>query len=110
MDRRQFLAGLGLSGLGLAIPSSLRALGDSSDVTIGRLNYGAAGWDVRDSGIRRLLQEVEKRTSVSVNPDYPTLTLQQEALFEHPMVAMFGVFPVYGPSPSGTWCRARGGS
>jgi hypothetical protein len=90
MDRRQFLASLGLSGLGLAVPSSLKALGDASDVTIGRLNYGAGGWDARDSGIRRLLQELEKRTSVSVDADYPTLSLRQKELFEHPMLAMFG--------------------
>lgn len=90
MDRRTFFQTSALAALGAAIPGSLRAIGDASRVTIARLNYGQSGYDLRPTGIRRLLQEVEKRTSISIESDYPTVGLDPKQLFRHPMVAMTG--------------------
>jgi hypothetical protein len=90
MDRRQFLTAAGLAGLGALLPGRSSAIGDASRTTIARMKYAGEGWDVRGSGIRRLLQEVDKRTSISVDTDYPTFGLGESGLFEHPFVAMMG--------------------
>lgn len=88
MDRRKFLTAAGLALTGSLLPSSLRAIGDASHVTVARLDYG--GTNPRPTALRRLLQEVEKRTSIDVAPDYPTVGATSESLFDHPFVAMAG--------------------
>jgi len=90
MDRRRFVKSSALAALGAAVPARLSAIGDSSRVTFAQLNYGPSGYDLRPTGIRRLLQEVEKRTSISIQSDPPTVGLDPEQLFRHPMVAMTG--------------------
>ncbi len=90
MDRRQFLTAAGFAGLGALLPGRSSAIGDASRTTIARVKYGVDSWDVRGSGIRRLLQEVDKRTSISVDPDYPTIPLDDKTLFEHPFATMMG--------------------
>jgi len=90
MHRRDFLTWSGFAALGAAIPESARAIGDASRVTMARLDYGAPGHDLRPTSIRRLLQEVEKRTSISVQTDYPTVSPTGEELFQNPLLAMTG--------------------
>ena len=88
MNRRDFLTTAALSALGVSIPSSGFAIGEDSQVTVANLDYG--GSDPRPTAIRRLLQEVEKRTSIDVASDFPTLAPTHEALFDNPMLAMMG--------------------
>lgn len=90
MDRRKFLSTAGLFGLGLLWPADGLGIGDASKVTVARLDYGGPTMSARDGGIRRLLLEVEKRTSVAVETDHPTVRPDQEGLFEHPFLTMFG--------------------
>ena len=90
MNRRHFLSTAGLAGLGLLWPGRAPAIGDASNVTIARLDYGGGSMGTRPSGIRRLLQEVEKRTSVAVSTDFPTIAATDESLFRHPFLTMFG--------------------
>lgn len=81
---------LGLTGAGTLLSRPSLAIGDESQVTIARLDYTGGGGTARPSAIRRLLQEVEKRTSVAVDPDYPTLPATSKRLFQQPFVAMLG--------------------
>ncbi|MFB6263426.1 MAG: DUF4159 domain-containing protein, partial [Bradymonadaceae bacterium] len=90
MDRRTFLQTAGLALAGALTPATSAAIGEHSRVTIARLNHGGPGWDQRPTALRRLLQEVSKRTSVSVDSDYPTLSPSDRALFEHPFLTMTG--------------------
>lgn len=90
MNRRQFLTLAGLAGAAGLVPRSLRAIGDASRVTIAQMRYGGGGQNARPSALRRLLQEVEKRTSIAVDPDYPSLAPTDEGFFEHPFAAMTG--------------------
>jgi hypothetical protein len=90
MNRRKFLTLLAAGAGGLAVPRWATALGDSSNVTIARLQYADSGWNIRQSGPRRLLQEVEKRTSIAVNPDSPAVRPTDPDLFMHPLTCMCG--------------------
>ncbi len=89
MDRRQFLWTTSLAGLGSLLPGGAAAIGEASRVTLGHLDHGPDS-SSRASGIRRLLQEVDKRTSIGVNSEYPTLAPSSRELFEHPMTTLIG--------------------
>jgi hypothetical protein len=89
MNRRDFLMAAGLAGLGTMVPERLQAVGQASKVTVGQLDHGS-NVPTRSSAIRRLLQEVDKRTSIDVDSNYPTVTPTDTALFDNPMAAMLG--------------------
>jgi len=90
MNRRSFLAWLTAAAGGLALPRGAAAIGEASEVTIARLQYAESGWNIRESGPRRLLQEVEKRTSIAVRPDTPAIRPTDRELFLNPLVSMVG--------------------
>lgn len=95
MNRRQFLSGsaaLMLAGGGLALaPRTLHAMGEHDRFAVALLKYSeGAGWNPRPSALRRLMLEVEKRTSVEVRPDAPVVTGQGADLFDHPFLVMAG--------------------
>lgn len=80
---------MGLAGLGTVLPNRLQAIGQASKVTVGQIDHGSTV-PTRSSAIRRLLQEVDKRTSIDVDSDYPTVTPTGTALFDNPMAALLG--------------------
>lgn len=86
------IAAAGLSGLFSAAAGTKNALamGESTQFTIAKFRYAASGWDPRPSAIRRLLFEVAKRTSISVNTDIPTIDAKNSALFDQPFLALSG--------------------
>ncbi len=90
MNRRDFLKSAALAGLGVLAPGKLWAMGEDTHFTIAKLKYAQAGWDPRPSALRRLLLEVEKRTSIKVDTDVPTLTGASSDLFDRPVLAMAG--------------------
>ena len=57
------------SALGaLALPSTAFAMGEEDRFTVSLLKHSNDGWNTRPTALRRLLQEVEKRTSVEIKP------------------------------------------
>ena len=91
VSRRTLLrAGL----LALGGPAAARAAGGMRALTVAHIRHGGA-WNARPTGLRRLLWEVGKRTSVEVAPDAVTLELSDPQLFYNPMAycASDGGFP-----------------
>lgn len=71
-------------------PSGAWAMGEESNFTIAKLKYAESGWDPRPTALRRLLLEVEKRTSIEVTTDVPVVTGESADLFDHPFLALAG--------------------
>ena len=92
-DRRQFLRAAALAVAGAALPLPALALGDEERFTIATLDLGAGSpgrTDPRGSAVRRLLLEVEKRTSVAVAPRGAMVSLTGPDLFDHPFALFTG--------------------
>lgn len=94
MKRRTFiktLAGgaLGLAGAALGIRDA-RAIGPSSRFDIAQLEYDGGLWQPRESAGRKLLLEVEKRTSILVEPTVVAVRPDSETLFSHPFAIWAG--------------------
>jgi|SRR5690554_1659307 len=95
MNRRDFLKALALAGLGGLVPGALlspdaHAMGEATNFSIAKFKYAPTGWDPRPSGIRRLLFEVAKRTSISVNTNVPVVDARAADLFDHPFLSLAG--------------------
>lgn len=92
MHRRDFLTHSLAGALGvLGLPSSALAIGDDDRFTVSLLKYSDQGWNTRPTALRRMLQEVEKRTSVEIKPppDGDHVTFGPD-LFTRPMLFMCG--------------------
>jgi hypothetical protein len=90
MKRRLFLQGLvGLGAASLWGPAAW-GIGQGSLLKLAVLEHGGR-WDVRPRGLRKVLQEVEKRTSVAVDPNPGSVSARDKArLFEHPLLFWTG--------------------
>jgi hypothetical protein len=86
MHRRTFFHCLGLSMVGAALPGSLLALDRQHRITIARLQYTGGNDNPRPGALRRLLQEVDKRTSIEVDTEIPTVAARRDELFEVPLI------------------------
>lgn len=88
MDRRTFsLALAGFFGSTYAIP--LWAMGPADKFAIAQLKYGPSD-NPRPSALRRLLLELEKRTSVETATVIPRIKASDAQLFEYPMLMISG--------------------
>src|SRR5690242_17899813 len=65
MNRRRFLQLSGATAAAFLLPRRARAIGDGSKLQIGQIQLGA-GWNPRPSALKRLMWEVDKRTSIDV--------------------------------------------
>lgn len=97
-SRRQFLA----LGAGAALALATRraaAIGDGSLFRIGQLSLGAEG-PSRPNALRRLLREVDKRTSIAVDLDPRPVSLSDRSLHETPFLYLTGdrEFPIPPPA------------
>ena len=91
MNRRDFLIAAGLAGLGSLAPSRAFGMGEDERFTVAKLKYAnAGGWDPRSSAIRRMLLEVEKRTSIKVRTDVPVVTPESKQIYSQPFLSMSG--------------------
>lgn len=90
MDRRSLLKLLGLSALGLTLPRTTLAFEGQHRIQIARLRYQGGNDNPRPTAIRRLLQEVDKRTSIEVDTDVPAIFARREELFKYPLIMMSG--------------------
>jgi len=91
MLRRDFLKSASLLAAGLSLtPGELWAIGPGSRFDIALLKYEGA-FNPRPNGIRKMLQEVEKRTSISVSASpVPVSPSNREELFAHPLLFWVG--------------------
>ncbi len=91
MNRRDFITSTLATGLVVAAPVPLWAIGESDRFTIAQLDLGAGGnWNPRPTALRRLLLEVEKRTSIAVDPVPPTISVMSKEIFTQPFAMLSG--------------------
>ena len=89
MNRRRFLQlSAATAGL-LALPRRARAIGEGSKLCIGQIQLGS-GWNPRPSAIRRLMWEVDKRTSIDVKIDPAEVHLSDADLHKRPFLYLAG--------------------
>lgn len=88
MKRRTFIQSAAAVTAGLYAPA-LWAMGPSDRLAVTMLRYGG-NWDPRPTAMRRLLQEVEKRTSVLVETSPGSVDPSHKDLFSHPFVVLAG--------------------
>ena len=88
LGRRQFLAGLLLTGL-FGASRSARALGELSKFRLLRLRFAELP-DPRPTALRRLAWELERRTSLVTVPDPIELPLGSPELFHYPLAILSG--------------------
>src|SRR5215471_6065773 len=82
ISRRNLLASLASLPLW---PRQARALGDSARFIPAVAQHGPK-WNARLSGLRRLVWELQRRTSVEVVPDARPFLLSSSKLFEYPFL------------------------
>lgn len=90
MDRRTFLKILASSAAMSSVPATALALTRNHRITIARLDYPGGNPNPRPGALRRLLQEVDKRTSIEVDTSIPVVTGLGDELFEHPFLFLAG--------------------
>lgn len=86
LSRRSLLA----ASAGLALwPGAGRAFGDASRFVPAMARHRGR-WDARDSGLRRLSWELQRRTSVDVIPEARPVALDSPQLFRSPFLYLGG--------------------
>jgi len=86
-SRRSFLKAT--AALPLLASARARAFGDSARF-IPAVGQHGGRWDARLSGLRRLVWELQRRTSVEVMPDARPFPLNSQKLFEYPFLYIGG--------------------
>ncbi len=91
MQRRTFLQLLsGLLAGGALSSHAAWAIGPSSALQLALLTYDG-NWNPRPNGLRRMLQELEKRTSIKVNTQIEgARASEREKLFRYPLIFWAG--------------------
>ena len=98
--RRQLLTTGALGGVGaVALSTSAMAIGPTSEVSMGAIAHGGS-WDHRPDGIRRLLWETGKRTSINTARERAVVRLDDDGsteskeLFRQPLLVLAGEGPM----------------
>ena len=111
-SRREIVAGAG-AALTLASAPGAWAFGESSQMAIALIEHSGT-WNPRPNGLRKILQEVEKRTSIAIDPVARSVKPTDKArLFSHPLLVWSGDSG-FDPLPSAArenlslFCRAGG--
>lgn len=86
MNRRSFLHTLGAGLLCSALPTRAFAFDRQHRITIGLLDYRGGNSNPRPGALRRLLLEVDKRTSIEVDTDIQQVSPQIDELFDYPLI------------------------
>lgn len=91
IDRRRFLTLAAAGGFGVLTTSSptAHAFGPSSLFGVGRLQY-EGNWDPRPTGLPRMLQQLESRTSILADMTCPVAIPTSPSLFDTPFVVWCG--------------------
>lgn len=114
MNRRTFLTTLlAATASPLLLARQAHAIGPGSQLEVGVLRYGG-NFDPRPTALRRMLQEVEKRTSIAIAPRTALVDpLDRDALFSHPLLfwagdRAFDPLPDAARANLGAWLGAGG--
>lgn len=83
------VAALATASASLFRRRSAHAIGASSLLRLGQLELGQ-GWQPHPNALRRLIREVDKRTSIPVDLTITTLTLSDKNLHETPILYLAG--------------------
>src|SRR5579872_6734287 len=88
----QLLAGAGLGALDTCrSPSRALAFGDFDKLQIGQILYSGGNPTPRPNAMRRLMWELDKRTSIEVRADAAPVRLSDGAeLFRYPLLYLAG--------------------
>jgi hypothetical protein len=87
VNRKQFILSILLSSI---FPKTLKPIGKSSFLEIGILKY-SGNYNFRNSGLKKMLWEVSKRTSIEVSFDIIDIDLKnKKKLFKHPLLFLTG--------------------
>ena len=89
LSRRELLA-LGAGAGVLAAAGRAAAIGKGSQFRIGHLRLADDGWNPRPGALRRLLWEIEKRTSIDVDLEPRVVSLADDDLHETPFLYLTG--------------------
>ncbi len=89
MKRREVLVGAAALAAASAWSSTARAMGDDDRLRMAMLRPSRGETSPREGASRRLLQELEKRTSVHVDPTVRVVDIGPE-MFEVPFLIMSG--------------------
>jgi len=99
LSRRSFLGALAAGAAGIALaPRRARALGDGDKFQIVTIVYPGGSYDPHPTALRRLLWEVDKRTSIDVKLDPVEVRLAAPELYRYPFLYLAGdrAFPAFG--------------
>jgi Domain of unknown function (DUF4159) len=89
MNRRRFLQISAAAAGWAAVPRRARAIGEGSKLQIGQIQLGA-GWNPRPSAVRRLMWEIDKRTSIDVKIEPAAVHLSDPDLHKRPFLYLAG--------------------
>jgi hypothetical protein len=107
LRRRDFLGALvaGAAGAALA-PRRAGALGDADKFQIATVGYAGGSWNPHPTALRRLLWEIDKRTSIEVKLEPVEVHLAGADLYRYPFLYLAGdrAFPA---PPDGDVGRLR---
>jgi hypothetical protein len=87
MRRRDLLLGAAAAAVW---PRSARAIGEGSKFTIAQLAVTGGNWDPRPTALRRLLWEIDKRTSIDAALESTQIKLTDERLHKTPFLCLAG--------------------
>ncbi len=90
---RRGALGLLCAGAAAALlgPREALGMGASSRLVVAVLQYEGGQWNPRPNGLRKMLQEVEKRTSIWVDPQTVSVSARdRRALLRHPLIFWLG--------------------
>ena len=89
LSRRDLLR-LAASSAALLLPGSARALGDPDKLAIAAVEYAGGNWQPRPTALRRVLWEIDRRTSIDVRLDPITVRLGSPDLLRQPLLYLAG--------------------
>lgn len=90
LTRRRFIAMGGIGAAALCAERRAMAVGEGAKFAIARLKYKGGSWDPRPGAFKRLLWEVQKRTSIESRAKEPVIELSDPALFRTPFLSIVG--------------------
>jgi len=89
-SRREWLAAVAAT-LGAAFaPRAAQAFGESSDFSVGLLEYDAPAWNPRPNALYRVLRELEQTTSILTAQNETIVRPTAEALWDCPLLVVAG--------------------
>jgi hypothetical protein len=99
MRRRDFFAVGAGSTLALLVPRWAGAIGETSKLRFGRVALGDSS-SPRPSALRRIAWEIDKRTSIDVDPEEREVSLDDDKLHETPLLYLAGDREFAMPRPA----------